>query len=263
MRTKLGLAATVLLVAACSSATPTTAPVGAPAAPTPTPEVTAAPTPTPEVTAEPTEEVTPEPEPLAEPISLAEITEAGEDCDAILAAVNEERIKATTDPAVLVVALDMVSRCLTGEYIAPPAAAVSRGTVARVGGWDVKITGKVNFNAWKVVKRENMFNDPAPKGWSMVLVPLQVWNRSAEKANLLGEMGYVVGNSTGVEYHDFNDPTCGVIPKELDAFTDIRPGGTLKGNMCFAVQNADLKTLRMGWPAGMFSDAPDVEFSLR
>jgi hypothetical protein len=107
-----------------------------------------------------------------------------------------------------------------------------------------------------------MFNDPAPKGYKMVLVPLQVVNRGTEAKTLLGEAGYVVGDGTGVEIGDF-DPSCGVIPKELDQFKTVRPGGTLKGNMCFVVPTEDLKTLRMGWPTSFFGDEPDVELSLR
>jgi hypothetical protein len=127
----------------------------------------------------------------------------------------------------------------------------------------VKLTGAVNFNAWRVVKAENMFNEPAPSGWVMVLVPLQVWNRGDEPAILLGEMGYVFGEATGVEYSDYDDPTCGVIPKELDAFKTIRPGGTLKGNMCFVVEKADVASLVMGWTQGTWSSEADVEFALR
>lgn len=151
----------------------------------------------------------------------------------------------------------------TPEPTPAPPTLVARGKTARSGVWDVRVTGAVNFNAWKVVKAANMFNEAAPKGWSMVLVPLQVWNRGSEPATLLGSMGYVVGDATGIERTDFDDPTCGVIPNELDAFTNVRPGGTLKGNMCFVVDNTDLKTLRMGWPGEFLSDQPDVEFSLR
>jgi len=151
----------------------------------------------------------------------------------------------------------------TPEPTPTPPTVVPKGTIARAGDWDVKVNGKVNFNAWKAVKKENMFNEAAPKGWKMVMVPLLVTNRGEAPANILGSTGYVVGDATGVERTDFDDPTCGVIPKELDAFTTVRVGGTLKGNMCFVVEDGDIKTLRMGWPQGMFSDEPDIEFALR
>jgi len=146
----------------------------------------------------------------------------------------------------------------------PPAKLVPRGTIARVGNWDVKVNGKVNWNAWKIIKKENMFNDAAPKGWKMVMIPIQVWNRGEVSTTLLSDgAGYVVGDANGVQINWFDDPTCGVVPKELDSFKTIRVGGSLKGNMCFVVENADIKTLRMGWPQGMFSDEPDIEFGLR
>src|SRR5512141_467318 len=126
----------------------------------------------------------------------------------------------------------------TPEPTAPPPTLVPLGTAALAGTWEVTVTGKVNFDAWKVVKAENMFNDPAPKGMKMVLIPLAVTNRGDAPATMLGEMGYVVGDANGIEISDF-DPSCGVIPKELDAFTTIRVGGTLKGNMCFVVDDAD------------------------
>ena len=91
------------------------------------------------------------------------------------------------------------------------------------------------------------------------MVPLRVTNRGSEASALLGTNAYVVGDATGVEITD----SCGVIPSPLDAFKTVRPGGTLKGNMCFLVEKTDVKTLRLGWPVGMFSNEPDVEFALR
>lgn len=213
MRTNLGLAAAVLLVAACGGTTAT-----APPTTDPTPVVIY---------------VTPEPIPQGQ----------------LEVPTPEPVVEVEPDP--------------TEEPTPAPATLVPVGKSVRVGDWAVKVTGKANFDAWKKVKAENQFNDPAPKGWKMVLVPLAITNRGEEPMILLGEMGYVVGNATGIERTDFDDPTCGVIPNELDAFTTLRPGGTLKGNMCFVVEAADVKTLRMGWPAGMFSDEPDVEFALR
>lgn len=147
-----------------------------------------------------------------------------------------------------------------------PPAVIPFGTSGQAGTWDIRVTGAVNFDAWDVVLEENMFNDPPPAGWTMVLVPLSLTNLGASAQTPLGTTGYVVGDATGVERTDIQDPACGVIPWELDVFATVRPGGTIRGNMCFVVQQEDVPTLRLGWPATAniwTNSLPDVEFALR
>jgi hypothetical protein len=244
------------------TATPVVAVVAATAAPTiKAAAATATPRPTTRPTNRPTPEPTPEPRDYDAEFATAIVDD---DCVTLTSLVGEmpsaDEEWPVTGETVTAMGTALTA-CLDGGSTV--AKLVPRGTAARAEDWQVKVTGKVNFDAWKVIKRENMFNDPAPKGWKMVIIPVSFTNRGDAKANLLGLGEYVYGQGTLIERTDFDDPTCGVIPKDVDFFTDVRPGGTLKGNMCFVVEASDIKTLRFAVPQGMFSDSPDVEFALR
>ncbi len=219
---------------------------------------TPTPTPTPEPTLDPDRPIT---------MEELEAAVAAKDCAAIMEIGTLERIAATDDSDVLTAGIDATSHCLGGDWTDGGGSTVpipmGQSAVADDGIWKIKVTGKPNWNAWKVVKRENMFNEPAPRGMQMVMIPLAFTNVSDETQDLLGLGEYVIGDATGIEVTDFDDPTCGVIPKEVDFFRNVRPGGTLKGNMCFVVDKADVQTLRLGVPVAMFSDEDDIEFALR
>jgi len=243
--------AITIALAGCSTPTPSAIPQGI---------IATSPEPTGEVAPVETAVATPEPEQTwTEKLSAA----VAIGCPEVIAVAMDTPTEETEAALMGLTATELqaVNACINPTP--SPAALVKRGTIDRVGDWDVKVAGKVNFNAWKIVHRENMFNEAPPKGSVMVIIPVQVWFRGEEATTLLGIGPYVVGNATGQEINTFDDPNCGVIPKDLDMFKTIRPGGSLKGNLCFVVEKADVKTLRLGWPQGTYSDEPDVEFSLR
>lgn len=155
---------TILLLGACGSS-PAASPV---ATPSPTSAVQAVPVAVATLAPVATPKQAPTPLPTAEPRDFdAEFAAAiaGNNCTALAGLVGEmpdsDEEWPVTDATISAAAVAMTS-CVNGNSTI--ATLVPRGTKATVGDWSVKVTGKVNFNAWKVVKRENMFNDPAPKG---------------------------------------------------------------------------------------------------
>lgn len=119
------------------------------------------------------------------------------------------------------------------------------GTWATVGDWKIRFAKKTNFNAWKAVKRANMFNDPPEAGNRDVLawVEYQYLGSGREAFDPMFVLR-AIGNS-GVEYSQFEDPTCGVLPDPDITMRDptLRKGGKAKGWVCWQVAKEDVGSL--------------------
>jgi hypothetical protein len=115
-----------------------------------------------------------------------------------------------------------------------------------------------NANANKLVAKENQFNDPPPKGAQYVLVTVELTyttDGGASKSQAMMVSTDAVGpaNST----YQRSDVSA-VVPDELDLIKDVFPGGTIRGNVVFAVSPADSKTLLLYASGGFGND--DVFF---
>jgi len=114
------------------------------------------------------------------------------------------------------------------------------GDPVLAGDWELSVLS-VTPDATDAVMAENQFNDPPQPGNQFYVVELSatyVGNRS--EAFALGPSITAVGNSA-VAY-GYN-ATCGVIPDPIDEFSDVFPGGTVFGNVCWEIATDDVDSL--------------------
>jgi hypothetical protein len=119
------------------------------------------------------------------------------------------------------------------------------------GGWHLTVNG-FNADGTAAVLAENQFNDTPPDGHVFYLVDVTVANEGLEKqdSSLWVDIHAVgVGN---VEYGKFD---CGIVPDELDRFSAIFPGGSVRGNVCFVVPESEATSEVVLYATGeMFGD---------
>lgn len=118
------------------------------------------------------------------------------------------------------------------------------GTAIEVGGW-VIVVNSITPLANDIVAAENQFNSPPATGTQFFIANLSAtYTGSDESASLLIDLSYSALGPSNVEYQDFS-ASCGVIPAELDVFTEVFQGGTITGNVCWAISTADVAELTM------------------
>lgn len=109
-------------------------------------------------------------------------------------------------------------------------AAAPLGSTTAVGtDWQVTVTRAARDITAEVLA-ENEFNDPPPAGFRYVGVDMTFTYSGvggASPANVsIGSVG-----SDNVQHDDY----CGIVPGELDRFTDLFAGGSASGTMCLVV----------------------------
>ncbi len=137
---------------------------------------------------------------------------------------------------------------------------VPAGVTARVGDWEVTVLSVVP-DAGEVVLEENSFNDPPAEGRRFVMVELAAtyWGESSESV-LWGLSMSAVGESL-VAYGGFED-SCGVIPDDIEDSREVFPGGTVTGNVCWAVDDGDAGSLVLIVEEALSFDADRVFMAL-
>ncbi|MGO1964740.1 MAG: hypothetical protein ACTH2B_12775 [Corynebacterium sp.] len=108
------------------------------------------------------------------------------------------------------------------------------GTTVSDGEWEVTINS-VDLDANAVVRAENEYSDPAPKGSTYILVNATITYVGDDED---GDMPW-----TTIEYVTVDGETVtpydgehyAVTPDELDTITDLYPGGSTTGNVLLTV----------------------------
>lgn len=101
-------------------------------------------------------------------------------------------------------------------------------------GLEVRVI-EVDGDAWPVVESENSFNDPPKPGKRMVLITVEVANRSTQDETVsvsVAQFSLTGSNNTVYDPYD-EDSACGIIPDELRG--ELFPDGAASGNVCFQV----------------------------
>ena len=101
-------------------------------------------------------------------------------------------------------------------------------------GLEVRVLA-VDKDAWPVVEAENSFNDPPKPGKRMVLITVEVANRSTQDETISVSVGgFSLTGSNNAVYDPYDeDSACGIIPDELRG--ELFPDGAASGNVCFQV----------------------------
>jgi hypothetical protein len=109
--------------------------------------------------------------------------------------------------------------------------------------WNIEVLEPIR-DITDAVAEENQFNDPPEEGSRFMGAPLRVTYASGPVPASLFELTFKAFGPSGVVLATF-DPSCGVIPDELDTFAELFEGGTVEGNVCWAVPSGDIGELTM------------------
>lgn len=117
------------------------------------------------------------------------------------------------------------------------------GTTAEIGGgWVASVVGATP-NANDVIAQTNPFNALPEPGAQFFLVTIQATYEGEGSSVLPAANAFSVVGDSAVAYTVFA-PGCGVVPDPFQ-YTDVFEGGTVVGNICFAVQSSDIDSLVM------------------
>ena len=126
--------------------------------------------------------------------------------------------------------------------------------------WDgLEFDFEVNYDAWPLIKLENQFNAPPQEGKRMIMVTLVATNVAGEESITLSDSNFRILGEYQTPYSAFGDDTrCGVTPEDL--FGKVKPGETIKGNICIQVPTKE-RGLVLVYD-GYGADNPNVYFAL-
>ncbi len=97
---------------------------------------------------------------------------------------------------------------------------------------------QVNYDAWPIIKLENQFNSPPQEGKRMIMVTLVATNVAGEESITLSDTNFRIVGEYQTPYSTFEpDTRCGVTPEDL--FGKVKPGETIKGNICIQVPTSE------------------------
>lgn len=123
------------------------------------------------------------------------------------------------------------------------------GTAKEIGdGWSVTIASPAR-DITDAVHQENQFNEPPATGYRFVGFDVVYTYNGDSSSNALDITIQAFGDSN-VEL----SKSCGVVPNEVDSFSDVFPGGQVTGTVCFAVPEADVTSIVVTAYAGFDSD---------
>ncbi len=114
------------------------------------------------------------------------------------------------------------------------------GETVTVADWNIAVTGVIE-DATAVVLGENTFNEPPADGRQFFIVAIEATYDGAASDMLFASTLFNVVGSRAVSYTGAD--SCGVVPNELDAFSEVFPGGTVAGNLCWSVHSDDVDGL--------------------
>jgi hypothetical protein len=126
-------------------------------------------------------------------------------------------------------------------------------TVVPIGdGWALSVTG-LGRDGTAAVLAENQFNDPPPEGYVFFLVDVILAYEGTEKQDSALAVTISAVGEGNVEYATWG---CGVVPGELEVFTDVFPGASIVGTVCFVVPAAEVGSGVLLYATGeMFGDS--------
>ncbi len=109
--------------------------------------------------------------------------------------------------------------------------------------WEITVIGTTP-DAWAMIQAENQFNDPPESGHQYYMVRMRAKYVGPDSNSLGFNVSFNAVGDRGVAYDTF-DPGCGVIPDELDSFTELFTGGQIEGNECWQIASQDVDSLLM------------------
>lgn len=124
--------------------------------------------------------------------------------------------------------------------------------------WMITVVS-VDQNAWPEVQAENQFNTPPPAGITYVMASVKLtYQGPGEDSPMSVDLG-AVGDSQVIYTPTQN--TCGVVPDNYQRGNRLLSGGSVTGNVCWAVTTSDVSSLLL-LARPLFGSAGGAFFSL-
>ena len=134
------------------------------------------------------------------------------------------------------------------------------GETVTVGDWDVTVLSTTP-GATEAVLAENQFNDPPAANHQFYVVDVEATYNGTESESVFAGLTFTSVGASSVAYDWIS--TCGVIPNELDSFSEVFPGGTVTGSLCWSVDAADVDSLVLVIDAAFSFDEERAFVALR
>jgi len=133
------------------------------------------------------------------------------------------------------------------------------GTIT-IGEWDIKVTD-VAEDATTEVLAENSFNEEPADGRQFFMVGIEATYNGEASDFLFASTSLSTVGPLAVAYT--GEDTCGVVPGEIEVFSEVFPGGTVAGNLCWSVRNEDADGLVLYAQEAVTLDGESLFFDLR
>jgi hypothetical protein len=114
------------------------------------------------------------------------------------------------------------------------------GDTISVGEWDIAVTD-VAQDATAQVLAENSFNEVPDDGRQFFMVGIEATYNGTTSDFLFASTAFSTVGPLAVAYT--GEDTCGVVPGEIEVFSEAFPGGTVAGNLCWSVRSEDVEGL--------------------
>ena len=109
--------------------------------------------------------------------------------------------------------------------------------------WEITVLG-TQPDATKAVLDENQFNDSPIEGNQFYIAGVRAKNLASASTMLMRSLQFKAAGVEGVVYSEF-DHSCGVIPGEVKAHTELLTNGTIEGAVCWSIKSSDTDSLLM------------------
>ena len=110
------------------------------------------------------------------------------------------------------------------------------GETITVGEWDITIADAAE-DATAEVLAENSFNEEPADGRQFFMVGIEATYNGTASDFLFASTSFSTVGPLAVAYT--GEDTCGVVPGEIEVFSEVFPGGTVAGNLCWSVRSED------------------------
>jgi hypothetical protein len=134
------------------------------------------------------------------------------------------------------------------------------GETVTIGEWDIVVTGAVQ-DATAEVLAENSFNETPAEGRQFFMVGIEATYNGEASDFLFASTAFSTVGPLAVAYT--GEDTCGVVPGEIEVFSEVFPGGTVAGNLCWSVRSEDAPGLLLYAQEAVTLDGEPLFFYLR
>lgn len=134
------------------------------------------------------------------------------------------------------------------------------GEPIKVGQWDITVTD-VAADATSDILAEDSFNEEPAEGRQFFMVEIEATYNGEASDFLFASTSFSTVGPLAVAYT--GEDTCGVVPNEIEVFSEVFPGGTVRGNLCWSVRSEDAGGLVLYAQEAVTLDGEPAFFDLR